>query len=80
MRLEPGSDPLWSPGGVTRLNFPSPDFLTWKKGNEKVKDLFGITGQHRVLESEDPRAGKQSLDDRIAVGEGIALEYRRDCS
>lgn len=59
---------------MTRLNCPSPEFLTQEKGNEK-QGLFRITGQRRVLESETHmRKNKinQSLDG-IEVGEGTDL-------
>lgn len=67
----------WQPDGMIRLNFSSPEFLTQKKGNEKVKqDVFRITSQRRVLESEGKN---QSLDD-IGVEEGLALCYRQGYS
>ena len=56
---------------MTRLNFPSPAFLTQKKRNEKAKQgLFRTTGRHRVLESEEKH--NQSLAG-VGTAEGIAL-------
>lgn len=67
----------WQPDGMIRLNFSSPEFLTQKKGNEKVKQgVFSITGQRQVLESEGKN---QSLDD-IGVEEGLALCYQQGYS
>lgn len=62
------------PNGMTRLSFPSPEFLA-QTGNETVKQgLIRIKGQHRVLESE----GGGGIKVQMVWGRGRGRELSSD--